>query len=47
MELSFGEQIKILLNRKHMTIKDLAGSGYPVYRTAHVPTESDPATKTG
>ncbi len=24
MELSFGEQIKILLNRKHMTIKDLA-----------------------
>ena len=24
MELSFGEQIKILLNRNHMTIQDLA-----------------------
>lgn len=37
MELSFGEQIKILLNRKHMTIKDLAdlytqSTGQPMSR---------------
>ena len=37
MELSFGEQIKILLNRKHMTIKDLAdlytqSNGQPMSR---------------
>ena len=40
MELSFGEQIKILLKRKNMTIKELAD----LY--AYVPAEPDTATQT-
>ena len=43
--LSFGEQVKIILSRKNMTIKELAE--LIEEKTGKVQTESDTAARTG
>ena len=44
LELTFGEQVKIILSRKGMTIKELAEKIEKTDRKEDVASESDPAS---